>query len=172
MSDQFVGEIRAFGFNFQPSGWMLCQGQLLSIAEYDVLFALIGTTYGGDGQTTFGLPDLRGRIPVHQGTSPTGQGTFVIGQVSGTETVAVQITQMPGHSHTLNAQSAAGAQPGPSNGFWAASNLDQFSTASPTTQMVATSLQPSGGSQPHDNMPPFLCINYAIALFGVFPSRS
>jgi microcystin-dependent protein len=170
MSDQFVGEIRMVGFNFAPVDWNICQGQTLQISQNEALYTLIGTTYGGDGQTTFALPDLRGRIPVHQGTS--SQGTFVMGQQSGTETVTLQISQMATHAHALNAQSAAGAQPSPSNGIWAASNLDQFSTASPTTQMAATSLQNSGGSQPHDNMPPFLCLNYVIALFGIFPSRS
>lgn len=170
MATGYVGEIRMVGFGFAPVDWMQCSGQPLSISQYTTLFALIGTTYGGDGQTTYQLPDLRGRIPVHQGSS--SQGTFVIGEDSGTETVTLLTSQMPGHAHTLSAQSAAGTLPGPSGGFWANSVLEQFSSAAPTTQMAAASLVESGGSQPHDNMPPFLCLNFIIALFGVFPSRN
>ncbi len=170
MSTPFIGEVRMGGWNFAPANWALCNGQLLQISQNAALFALIGTTYGGNGQTTFALPDLRGRIPVHQGTS--SQGTFVIGELSGTETVTLQISQTPAHTHALNAQSGAGTQPGPAGGVWANSPLEQFSAASPTTQMAATSLQNTGGSQPHDNLPPFLCVTFVIALYGIFPSRS
>ncbi len=170
MSQPFVGEVRTVAFNFAPAGWAQCNGQLLAIAQNTTLFSLIGTTYGGDGVNTFGLPNLQGRIPVHQGTG--SQGTFVIGQEAGTETVTLQISQMPAHAHMLNAQSGGGTQPSPSGGVWANSPLDQFSTAAPTTQMASSSLQVSGGSQPHDNMPPFLCINFVISLFGIYPSRN
>ncbi len=171
MSTAYVGEIRMVGFNFAPAGWMLCQGQILSIAEYDVLFNLIGTTYGGNGQTTFNLPDLRGRIPVHMGTGPQGN-TYIQGQVAGEETVTVQISQMPAHTHILAGQTGAGSQSGPGSGYWASSGLEQFSTATPNNTMASASIRNSGGSQPHDNMPPYLVVNFAISLFGVYPSRS
>ncbi len=166
MSQPYVGELRMVGFNFAPVGWMLCQGQLLQISQYSTLFNLIGTTYGGDGQTTFGLPNLQSRIPVHQGNG------YVMGQLSGVENVTLQISQIPAHSHLLNAQSGAGTQPSPSGGVWADSPLDQFSAASPTTQLSNVLLQNSGGSQPHNNIPPFLCINFVISLFGIFPSQN
>ncbi len=166
MSQPYVGELRMVGFNFAPVGWMLCQGQLLQISQYSTLFNLIGTTYGGDGQTTFGLPNLQSRIPVHQGNG------YVMGQLSGVENVTLQISQIPAHSHLLNAQSGAGTQPSPSGGVWADSPLDQFSAAAPTTQMSNVLLQNSGGSQPHNNIPPFLCINFVISLFGIFPSQN
>jgi microcystin-dependent protein len=169
MAQPFVGEIRVVGFNFAPVGWFLCQGQLLPISEYETLFALIGTTYGGNGQTTFALPDLQGRIPVHWGSN--GEGTYVIGQSSGTETVTLLTNEIPAHVHALNAQSAGGSQPSPSGGVWASSALDQFSTASPTTTM-AEGLENSGGSQPHDNMAPFQCVNFIIAYAGIFPSQN
>ena len=172
MAQAFVGEIRMVGFNFAPSGWQLCEGQLLSIADNDALFALIGTTYGGDGQSTFGLPDLRGRIPVHVGTNPQSGIPYAQGQSAGTETVTLQISQIPGHTHLLAAQTGNGTQPGPGNGYWAGSGLNQFSTATPSTTMSNTLLADAGQSQPHDNMPPYLCVNFAISLFGVFPSRS
>lgn len=165
MSEPYVGEIRVVGFNFAPVGWAFCNGQLLAISEYETLFNLIGTTYGGDGQTTFGLPDLQGRIPIHQGSG------FVLAQSSGTETVTLTTQQIPAHSHPLKAQTAGGTQPSPAGGVWADSSLGQFSTSSPTATMAA-SLQNSGGSQPHDNMPPFLTVNFVISLFGVFPSQN
>jgi len=171
MATPYIGEIRMVGFNFAPAGWQLCQGQLLSISNFEALFNLIGTTYGGDGQNTFALPDLRSRIPIHQGTLAGGP-TYVIGEQSGTETVTITTNQMPQHNHLLNAQSANGTQPSPSGGVWAGSDLDQFSSGSPTTTMSASLVALSGGSQPHDNMPPYLCVNFAIALFGIYPSRS
>jgi microcystin-dependent protein len=171
MATPYIGEIRMVGFNFAPAGWQLCQGQLLSISNFEALFNLIGTTYGGDGQNTFALPDLRSRIPIHQGT-PNGGPTYPIGEESGTENVTIQISQMPQHNHLLNAQSATGTQPSPSGGVWAGSDLDQFSSGSLTTTMSNSLVGSGGGSQPHDNMSPYQCVNFAISLFGIFPSRS
>ncbi len=170
MSTPYIGEIRVVGFNFAPINWAPCDGRLLPISEYDALFNLLGTTYGGDGVNTFALPNLQGRIPLHQGS--LGGIPYIIGEFAGTETVTLTTNQIPAHAHTLNAQSGAGSQSSPSGGVWASSSLDQYSAASPTTQMSPTSLQNSGGSQPHENMPPFLCVNFVISLFGVYPSQN
>jgi microcystin-dependent protein len=158
------------GFNFAPNGWAFCDGSLLAISQFDTLFNLIGTTYGGDGQNTFGLPNLQGRIPFHQGTSAAGD-TLVIGQLSGTETVTLNANQLPSHTHTLGGNSSSGTQPSPAGGFWAQSPLKAYSTAAPAHAMAATGVSSVGGSQPHDNMPPFLAINFVISLFGVYPSQ-
>ncbi len=166
MASSYVGEIRMFGGNFPPAGWMFCEGQLLAISEFETLFNLIGTTFGGDGQSTFALPDLRGRLAVHQGNG------FVLGQLAGVEQVTLITQQLPAHSHTPQARSENGSQASPSGNAWAASGLDQFSNASPTTAMAATALNLSGGSQPHDNMKPYLCVSFIISLFGVFPSQT
>jgi len=171
MSEPFIGEIRPTGFNFAPSGWALCQGQLQSISENEALFSLIGTTYGGDGQNTFALPDLQGRVPIHQGTDPVSGATYVIGQRSGSETVTLSPSQIPAHTHVLNAQSGNGSVSSPSGNFWAASVLDQFSGVAPSTPMAAVVGQ-SGGNEPHDNMPPYTVLNYIISLFGIYPSQS
>jgi len=169
MSQPYVGEIRMAGFNFAPSGWMLCNGQTLPISEYETLFQLIGTTYGGDGQTTFNLPNLQCRIPFHQGS---GAGNaLVIGQLSGTETVTLTTPQIPAHTHSLGASSAGGTQAGPGGGVWAASTLEQFSTEPPSHSMNPSAIAATGGGQPHDNLPPFLVINFIISLFGIFPSQ-
>lgn len=171
MSNPYVGEIRMTGFNFAPYGWALCNGQILSITENEVLFNLIGTTYGGDGITTFQLPNLQGRIPFHQGTS--NGNTMVIGQLSGSENVTLISSQIPSHSHSLTANSGNGGQPSPSGGVWAASVLGEFSTEAPSAAhpMAASTILSIGGSQPHDNMPPFLVVNFIIALSGVYPSQ-
>jgi microcystin-dependent protein len=171
MSSPYVGEIRMAGFNFAPQGWAFCNGQPMSISEYSTLFNLIGTTYGGDGQTTFNLPNLQCRIPYHQGTNLRGD-TMVLGQISGTENVTLTASQIPAHSHVLAANSAAGGQPSPSGGFWAASALDEFSTEAPSHAMAPSTTIPTGGSLPHDNMPPFLVVNFIIALYGIYPSQS
>lgn len=172
MSTPYVGEIRMFGGNFAPAGWMLCQGQLLPISEYEVLFQLIGTTYGGDGQSTFALPDLRGRLPVHQGQGP-GLSSRVIGEGLGTESVTVTTGQLPVHSHAasgrddtnvnVNAQGMVGGHP--------VKNVYRSSPALNAT-MSASSITAAGGSQPHNNVMPFLCINFIISLFGIFPSQT
>ena len=168
MGNPFVGEIRMFGGNFAPAGWALCNGQLVSIADNGTLFNLIGTTYGGDGQTTFALPDLRGRLPLHQGQL-AGGGNYVIGQQAGTETVTLTGLQMPFHSHPANASGNGGTQPGPGNGLWAQSNLNQFG-AGPGTANMGNNVGNNGGNQPHDNMMAYLVVTFIISLFGIYPS--
>jgi microcystin-dependent protein len=170
MGQPYVGEIRLFAGNFAPNGWNFCDGSLVSIAENEVLFQLIGTTYGGDGVSTYALPDLRSRVPVHQGFSPGG--TFVIGQNGGLESVTLTIAQLPAHSHLAQANSAAGNQSSPNGGVWAQSTLDQFSSATPATPMAGNAVALTGGSQPHDNMLPFLGLSFIISMFGVFPSQN
>ena len=177
MSTPYIGEIRMFGFGTRgaPNGWQACDGSLLPISQYDALFALIGTTYGGDGQTTFAVPDLRGRVPIHQGTGP-GLSTYVIGQRAGTETATVLPTQMPAHTHTAVATTAAASTgtPGPSVIPGAVSNQTMYVTD--TTGGRAFSLSPqtvgqAGGSQPHENCMPTLTVQFCIATQGIFPSQ-
>jgi microcystin-dependent protein len=168
MSSPFVGEIRMFSGNFAPAGWAFCNGALLPISENDVLFNLIGTTYGGDGQNTFALPNLQSRIPIHVGPG------YALGQAGGAESVTLTASQIPAHSHVPQANSAAGGQQSPANGLWASSNpsLNNYSTTAPSVAMAPNALGPSGGSQPHDNMVPYLAVNFILSLFGVFPSQS
>lgn len=173
MSDPFIGEIRMFAGNFAPRSWAFCWGQLLSVSENDALFALIGTTYGGDGVTTFALPDLRGRIPVGQGQGP-GLSNRIIGQRYGTEEVTLLSTQMPPHTHTLVASATTATAGSPAGAVVAAQpdDLVFIGGVAPTAVMRADQIVPDGGSQPHDNMAPYLCLNFIIALFGIFPSQS
>jgi microcystin-dependent protein len=181
MAQPFLGEIKMFAGNFQINGWHFCDGSLLSIAQESALFALLGTTYGGDGVNTFGLPDLRGRVPIHQGTGP-GLSNYVIGQLSGTETVTLLSTQMPAHNHSVQASTNAGIQPAPSPQGVLAKPVDTLSTptiyavpgANPVvaSAMPASSISNTGGNLPHDNLMPTVGINYIIALQGVFPSRN
>ena len=168
MSQPYVGEIRIFAGNFAPNGWAFCQGQLMAIAENDTLFQLIGTTYGGDGQNTFALPDLQGRFPVHQGPG------FTLGQQGGTETVALTTAQLPQHAHPAICSSGGGNSGPPVGKFWSTDPLGNTAayTAASNTQMAAGAIGPTGSSQPHDNMQPFLVINFIISLFGVFPSQN
>jgi microcystin-dependent protein len=167
-----VGEIRMFGGNFAPNGWSFCDGSVLSIADNEVLFNLIGTTYGGDGQSTFQLPDLRSRVPIHQGTGP-GLSQVNLAQTGGTEAVTLTTSQIPNHTHTPLCNNAAGTQSGPGNGIWAInSTLGPYSTVAPSVAMDAAAIGQTGGNQPHDNMLPYLCINFIISLFGVFPSQT
>lgn len=173
MSQPYVGEIRLFGGNFRPAGWAFCDGSLLPISENDVLFQLIGTTYGGDGQSTFALPDLRGRVPVHQGT-PAGV-TYTIGQTGGVESVTLTTAQMPVHTHPMMA-TGSGQQASPQGAYFAVVSSSQAGAnaygAAPTdTPLVATSVSNVGGNQPHENMQPTLFVNYIISLFGIFPSQ-
>lgn len=168
MGSPFVGEIRMFGGNFAPAGWMLCQGQLLPISENETLFNLIGTTYGGDGQSTFALPDLQGRIPMHVGNS------HALAEKGGTETVTLTTNQIPAHAHTPLCNTNAGTIPGPTNAVWAAAGTgDQlYSTPAGATAMNPGSIALDGGSQPHENMSPYLVLNFIISLFGIFPSQN
>ncbi len=169
MSQPYVGEIREFAGNFAPAGWMLCQGQLLAISEYDTLFNLIGTTYGGDGQSTFALPDLQGRVPIHQGTG--GGGTYQIGEKSGVESVTLTVQQIPIHGHVPMA--GAGGVDSPANNAWGPSTTGAPYAAAPSnTPMKTGNIGPTGNTQPHDNMIPYLSMNYIISLFGIFPSQS
>ena len=179
MSEPFLGEIRMVGFNFAPRGWALCNGQILSIAQNTALFSLLGTTYGGDGVTTFALPNLQGRLPMHWGNGP-GLSPRVIGEQSGSETVTLVSTQIPAHNHMLNCTTTAGAIDNPSGALLATSadaNLNPINTylaggAAPNATMANNSIGVAGGSQPHDNMSPFLCVTFIIALSGIFPSRN
>ena len=167
MSSPYIGEIRMFGGNFAPVGWAFCDGSLLPISENDALFALIGTTYGGDGTNTFALPDLRGRIPVHVGPG------FVLAQAGGTETVTLTTQQIPQHGHVAISSAAGTATANPGNNTWGIAAANTPYTDQPfDSQMNAGALSPSGGNQPHDNMMPFLCINFILSLFGTFPSQS
>ncbi|MBW8851884.1 MAG: phage tail protein [Xanthomonadales bacterium] len=174
MSTPYIGEIRMFGFGRTPNGWQACDGSLLAISQYDALFALIGTTYGGDGQTTFAVPDLRGRLPIHQGQGP-GLSNYVIGQRAGTESVTVLPTQMPAHTHTLVATTAAASSLTPGNTLLPGSiSGDTFyvsdTTGATVLAMSAQSTSLAGGSQPHENCMPTLTVQYCIATFGIFPS--
>lgn len=174
MSECFIGEIRLFGGNFAPVGWAFCDGSLLPIAQYDALFALIGTTYGGDGQTTFGLPDLRGRVAIHQGQGP-GLSFYTMGQQVGVESVTLTSAQA-GHSHTLMASSAAAVvgDTNPTSKVPAAIGAGMlYSTGSGApVGMAAAMVGSAGGSQPHENVMPSLVLNYIIATEGIFPSRN
>jgi microcystin-dependent protein len=168
MSQPFVGEVRLVGFNFAPAGWMICAGQLLPISQYETLFNLIGTTYGGDGQQTFSLPNLLGRTPIHQGSN--GTTTYVIGQPGGVETVTLNINQYPRHNHSLMASSNGGTLSTPTNN--AVGGLDAYSGITPVDAMNSNMLVGNGGSNPHDNMQPYQVLNWVISLFGVYPSQT
>jgi microcystin-dependent protein len=172
MGQPYVGEIRMFAGNFAPAGWALCAGQLMPIAENDTLFNLIGTTYGGDGQETFGLPDLQGRVPIHMGQGPGVSQSYQIGETGGAEQVTLTTNQIPNHSHVPLASSAAGTSDSPAGAVWAASSAKQFVVASPNATMAPADSGPAGGSQPHANMMPYQTINFIISLFGVYPPTS
>jgi microcystin-dependent protein len=181
MSEPFLGQIQAFGFNFAPRGWATCDGQILPIAQNTALFSLLGTTYGGNGQTTFALPDLRGRVAVHQGQGP-GLSPYVMGEVTGSESVTLTITSMPAHVHSvtvavgaLSASQSPTADPagnsligGSTNNIYGAGDPDVVMNA----KMAKVTEQIAGGSQPHNNLQPLLCINFCISLQGIFPSRN
>lgn len=167
MAQPYVGELRIFAGNFAPVGWMFCEGQLLPISENNTLFALIGTTYGGDGQSTFALPDLRGRLPLHQGNG------HVLAETGGAEEVTLSINQIPSHSHPMIGSSGNGSQSNPQNNVLASSTLVKlYSGEAADTAMAATSITSVGGNQPHTNFQPYLCVNYIISLFGIFPSQN
>lgn len=166
MAQPYVGEIRMFAGNFAPAGWMLCEGQLLPISENETLFNLIGTTYGGDGQNTFALPDLRGRIPVHQGNG------MVLAEMGGVEEVTLTVNQIPAHTHPWLASGAAASAKTPVGNLPAVAQGDLYTTDFTPANMSPQAVSFVGGSQPHTNMQPYLCINFIISLFGIFPSPS
>lgn len=170
MGQPYIGEIRLFAGNFAPAGWAMCHGQLIPIADNDALFVLLGTTYGGDGQTTFALPDLRGRVPMHQGTRPAG-GTFVVGERSGTEQETLTISQTPAHSHPMVATTNVAQDTSPSGKVLAQTSGGGllYIQDVPDSSLNASAITPIGGSQPHENLQPYLCVNFIISLFGVFP---
>ena len=166
MGQPFVGEIRMFAGNFAPSGWMFCAGQLIAISENDTLFNLIGTTYGGDGATNFALPDLRGRLPLHQGNG------FALGQNGGAEQVTLTLQQLATHSHPLQATSASASTTNPSGALLAKPSKNMYRPGPGANAMNSQSVGGTGGSQPHDNIQPYLCINFIISLFGIYPQQS
>ncbi len=167
MSSPFIGEIRMFAGNFAPVGWAFCNGAIIPIDQNDALFNLIGTTYGGDGQTTFALPNLQSRVPVHVGPG------FALGQSGGAETVTLTTSQIPAHSHVPLSDNNLAGLPSPQSNVWAANNtLTPYSNVAPDQVMDPAAMGSSGGSQPHDNMIPFLVINFILSLFGIFPSQT
>ncbi|WP_400193058.1 phage tail protein [Hymenobacter sp. B81] len=178
--EEFIGIIKLFGGNFAPQGWAFCNGQLMSIAQNSALFSILGTTYGGDGVTTFGLPDLRSRVAVGMGQGP-GLSNYVQGQMAGTENVTLLANQMPAHTHMLNASSQPGATNAPAGGVLALPvgstgggeevTVNAFGTA-PDTTLNPASVGVSGGNMPHENLQPYLALNYIICLEGIYPSRS
>jgi len=167
MAQPYVGDIRMFAGNFAPAGWMFCEGQLLPISENETLFQLIGTTYGGDGQSTFALPDLRGRLPIHQGNG------FVLAETSGAEEITLTVGQIPAHSHPFLATSSLGHLAEPGGSVTAQSrtaSVDLYLEDTPAVNMAPTAIGSVGGSQPHTNFQPYLCVDFIISLFGIFPS--
>lgn len=171
MAQPYVGEIRMFAGNFAPAGWEFCNGQILPISENETLFTLIGTTYGGDGESTFALPNMQSRSPLHWGTGPEGE-TLVPAAAAGLEEVALTLAQIPDHSHAPFAATGAATSAKPATGPWAPWGDLPYSSATPGTQLSAETIAPAGGSQPHNNMPPFLVVNFIISLFGIFPSQT
>jgi microcystin-dependent protein len=173
MAQPYVGEIRMFAGNFPPNGWMFCEGAPLPISENEVLFQLIGTTYGGDGEETFNLPNLASRVPIHMGTGPDGT-TYQLGEMAGTEQETLTVQQIPNHTHPLTASTNTGNATPPGGNVLAVTGagISLYYEGQTTTQMNAAAITPAGGSQPHENTQPFLCINFIISLFGVFPSQT
>jgi microcystin-dependent protein len=172
MAQPYVGEIRMFAGNFAPAGWMLCEGQPMPISENEVLFTLIGTTYGGDGQETFNLPNLASRIPIHMGTGPDAT-TYQIGEMAGVEQVTLTVQQIPSHTHPLTATGTQATFTNPANnvaGKAPVAATQTYGTDNPPDTFATGTIGPAGGGQPHENTQPFLCINFIISLFGVFPA--
>jgi microcystin-dependent protein len=167
VAQPYVGEIRMFAGNFAPAGWMFCEGQLLPISENETLFQLIGVTYGGDGQSTFGLPDLRGRLPLHQGNG------FTLAETGGAEEVTLTVQQIAAHTHQLLSTNNVATGTAPANSVLAATTaatVTAYGTDNPHTTLDPASVTPVGGSQPHSNLQPYLCLDFIISLFGIFPS--
>jgi microcystin-dependent protein len=163
VAQPFLGEIKIISWNFAPKGWAFCNGQLLPINQNQALFSILGTTYGGNGQTTFALPDLRGRTAVHVGNG------IILGESAGETAHTLTTAEMPAHTHLPNANSSAANVGSPANNFWSATGSY---AAAPNSSMNSAQITPTGGSQPHDNMPPYLVVNFIIALVGIFPSRN
>jgi microcystin-dependent protein len=167
MAQPYVGEIRMFAGNFAPAGWMFCEGQLLPISEYETLFNLIGTTYGGDGQSTFALPDLRGRLPLHMGNG------FTLAETGGVETITLTVQQIPAHSHALLASNSSADDANPGGNVPAqAGTFDGYQSNPAALAMAPQAVSSIGGSQPHNNFQPYLCVDFIISLFGIFPSQT
>ena len=167
MAQPYVGEIRMFAGNFAPAGWMFCEGQLLPISEYETLFNLVGTTYGGDGQSTFALPDLRGRVPLHFGNG------FTLAETGGVEEVTLTVSQIPAHTHAMLASGASGDQISPANNVPANSfTVTPYINDVPNGNFSPSAITSIGGSQPHTNFQPYLCVDFIISLFGIFPSQT
>ena len=171
MSDPFIGEIRMFAGNFAPRGWAFCDGQLLAVSQNDALFSLFGTTYGGDGRTTFGLPDLRGRIPIHAGTGP-GLSSRVLGNRGGQEAVTLTPNQLPAHTHALQAARQPATDALPEGKVTARTDVDIYvEREPPATSMNESAITRAGGSQAHPNLLPFQCVYFIVALVGIYPPR-
>lgn len=166
MAQPYVGEIRMFGGNFAPAGWQFCDGSLLPISENETLFQLIGTTYGGDGQETFAVPDLRGRIPVHQGNG------FILAETGGAEEITLTVNQIPAHSHPMLAAAATPNSNNPGGGLTAQPTASIYNNSAVAVNLAPQAIGSVGGSQPHTNMQPYLCVSFIISLFGIFPSPS
>ena len=171
MSDPFVAEIRIVGFNFAPRGWAQCNGQLLPISQNTALFSLLGTFYGGDGKSTFGLPNLQGSAPIHQGQG-SGLSERFIGEQGGVPAVTLLQSEMPSHNHQAMGRSIQGNNISPAGNNWAGSTIARPYQADPNSVMNAQSTTITGGSQPHNNMPPYLVLNFIIAMQGIFPPRN
>jgi microcystin-dependent protein len=171
MGQPYVGEIRMFGGSFAPAGWAFCNGQPLPISENEALFNLIGTTYGGDGQETFNLPDLQGRVPLHMGAGPDGT-TYQLGEKDGVETVTLNASQVPVHNHALVASGTSAQAPQPQGAVLAQTiTVQPYIADTGQAALAPASVTPAGGSQPHENLQPYLCISFIISLFGVFPHQ-
>jgi len=169
MAQPYVGEIRMFAGNFAPAGWMFCEGQLLPISEYETLFNLIGTTYGGDGESTFALPDLRGRVPLHFGNG------FILAETGGAEEITLTTNQIPAHSHPLLATTSTATGTVPTDKVLApppVATTTAYGTDNPSVNLDTSAVSPVGGSQPHTNFQPYLCVDFIISLFGIFPSQT
>jgi len=176
MSDQYLAEIRTFACTFAPLGWALCQGQIMPIAQNTALFSLLGTNFGGDGRSTFGLPNLQGAVAVNQGQGP-GLSPYTVGQTGGTANVTLTSSEMPSHTHGFNASTAVATSASPASnvfetGHYEGGRIRAYSAQPPQTALAPTAIAPSGGGQPHNNMMPYLTMNYCIALQGEFPPRS
>jgi microcystin-dependent protein len=167
MAQPYVGEIRMFAGNFAPAGWMFCEGQLLPISEYETLFNLIGTTYGGDGQETFALPDMRGRIPIHQGSG------FTLAETGGAEEITLTVQQIPAHNHAFLVSTGPAGQSSPSNSVLGnSSSIDLYREDVTSVSLSSSAVGSVGSSLPHNNFQPYLCVDFIISLFGIFPTQT